>query len=129
MSKFHLGDDGQPRPCTAGTMACPKGGEQNHFEGGIQDARSWAEERNEELAGDMSEIPSHEKSLSSTDKYEKVIQEDTDAAIQEYNQTQSAHPSNNETDDRALYDGAVAIYGKSLERSGKAGTTYGKTKN
>lgn len=48
--KYHLGDDGQPRPCDA-KISCPKGGEQDHFEGGIQDARSWAEEKNAEQAG------------------------------------------------------------------------------
>lgn len=50
MAKYHLGDDGQPRPCEA-EFNCPKGGDTPHFEGGLDDARVWAEEQNAQAAG------------------------------------------------------------------------------
>lgn len=48
--KYHLGDDGQPRPCDA-NIKCPKGGDAPHFTGDIKDARAWAEDQNAQAAG------------------------------------------------------------------------------
>lgn len=50
MTKYHIGDDGQPRPCNA-KIKCPKGSETPHFSGNQADARVWAEEQNTERAG------------------------------------------------------------------------------
>lgn len=62
MSKYHIDDNGNPKPCSA-KIKCPKGDNSPHFSGNLKEATKWAETHN---AKEYSSFNSMKKSKNNT---------------------------------------------------------------